>query len=529
MFSAAIRPPLPGTRFSRLEVESLNEPTPPEDLSSPQLPVPDRRGIIVRGIVWNSAFQVFLVGASFVSMLVLVRLLSPAEFGRATAAVGVLALINCFNCSAFIAQAIQLREGETPNWAAHWQAGFYIQLGLFVVCNCVAGLAWIFQAYQPTAPLLHVASIGLLIDCPNQIAVAALRRDMDFRRLRLIQAVCTIVSVVSSITLALLGAGAYALVISANVLHGLPQGIYWLGVRKWRPPPKWWRWPDWAAYRAPLHFGAQVSGSAMLTAARGMLEALVLPPALGYAAVGLLNRAQVLFSTTVGRVSTLILETVYPLLPRSAHNREQFARHATLFVETMLLISIPGAVFVGMEGPLLSRLLYGSKWIAADPLIWPGTLFAWGVATVLIFSVVLQAQNRLRLAFLSSVIATSLCVPALAIALIAQSPQSYIWALAGGQLLAVLTVASFARSSLRPDFLKTGLPAPLLSTFAAAGIVLLARNLTIGLPLIPRVMVEGLLFGVTFLILLRCAFAANLEQVVVRLPGSAIVSKALFL
>src|SRR5205814_10005116 len=107
------------------------------------------------------------------------------------------------------------------------------------------------------------------------------------------------------------------------------------------------------------------SGSARLTAGRGMLEALVLPATLGYEEVGLLNRAQVLFSTTVGRVSGLVLETVYPLLPRSAGHPEQFARHATLFVETMLLISLPVAVLVGMVGPYLTRLLYGTKWIAA--------------------------------------------------------------------------------------------------------------------------------------------------------------------
>ena len=128
-------------------MDSPAGPLPPEDGSTPDVAAStDRRALITRGIVWNSAFQVFLVGTSFVSMLVLVRLLSPAEFGRATAATGVLALINCFNCSYFIAQAIQLREGEEPDWGAHWQAGFYIQFVLFMICNGVAGLAWLFAA-----------------------------------------------------------------------------------------------------------------------------------------------------------------------------------------------------------------------------------------------------------------------------------------------------------------------------------------------------------------------------------------------
>lgn len=131
----------------------------------------DRRTVIAHGITWTSLFQVFLAGANLVSMLVLVRLLSPSELGRAPAATGVLGQINCFNCSYCITQALQLREGEEPDWDSHWSAGFYIQLTLFIVCNGVAAISWMFAPYRPMAPLLDVAPIGLLIDCPNQVAI----------------------------------------------------------------------------------------------------------------------------------------------------------------------------------------------------------------------------------------------------------------------------------------------------------------------------------------------------------------------
>lgn len=492
---------------------------PAEESGAGVLPTTDPRSLITRGIVWTGVFQVFLVGANFISMLVLVRLLSPAEFGRATAATGVLALINCFNCSYFIAQAIQLREGEQPDWGAHWQAGFYIQFALFLACNVAATAAWFVTAYRPMAPLLHVASIGLLIDCPNQIALTALRREMDFRRLRSVQAAGTILTLVSSIALALAGAGAYALIISSNVLHGLPLGFHLLVFRKWRPPPRWWKWPDWGSYRAPLRFGAQMSGSAMLAAARGILEAMVLPGALGYAAVGLLNRAQVLFSTTVGRVSGLVLETVYPLLPRSAGDRELFARHAALFVETMLLISIPGAVFVGLEGPYLSRLLYGSKWVAADPLILPGTIFAWGVATVLIFSAVLQAQNRLRLAFTSNLIAACLCLPAMLVAVARGHALSYVWALAIGQFIAAVIVAWFARKVLRHGWLLRGVLPPVLAAVVGAGVLATLHSFTSSLPLPAKIVADAALFAAGLLIILRLFFAPVLREVALRLPA----------
>ena len=106
-------------------MDSPAGPLPPEDAEEMPIPstLPDRRALVTQGLVWTGLLQVFLVGANFVSMIILVRLLPPTEYGRAAAATGVLALINCFNCSYFIAQALQLHEGEEPDFSGHPDVG----------------------------------------------------------------------------------------------------------------------------------------------------------------------------------------------------------------------------------------------------------------------------------------------------------------------------------------------------------------------------------------------------------------------
>ncbi len=505
-------------------------PVPPE--SEPIFPVvavTDRRKIITQGLVWTGMLQVFLVGANFVSMIVLVRLLRPSEYGQATAATGVLALINCFNCSYFIAQALQLHEGEEPDWRSHWSAGFYIQVALCIVCNLIAFGCWSLPAYRPMASLLHLASIGLLIDFPNQIGLTWLRRDLDYRALRLTQVVCVCVTAVSSIGLALAGAGASSLVVGSNVLHGIPFGLYLLLVRKWRPPAGWWRWPNWASYKSPLRFGAQLSASAMLTATRGILESTILPATLGYEALGLLNRAQVLFSTTAGRVAVVVVETIYPLLPRSAGNPEQFSRHATLFVQTMLLVSIPGVIFVGMDGPYMSRLLYGLRWVAADPLILPGTVFAFGVSTVLVFATVLQAQNRLRMAFLSSLFAALSCLPAMAVAALGGGTVRYAWALAAGQLGAAIAAMALTHRLLKSDWIREALLPPIFAGGAGICLLLALRPLMFQRHPSATLGLDAVAFGLSFIAIFRCFFPDSLREVLQRLPAGPKFLKALAL
>ncbi len=487
----------------------------------------DRRAVLTSGLIWTGILQVFLVAANFVSMIVLVRLLPPSEYGRAAAATGVLALINCFNCGYFIAQALQLHGGEEPNWDAHWRVGLYIQLFLFIICNVAAVACRFIPFYRPMAGLLVVASLGLLIDCPNQIGLTYLRRDLNYRGQRLVQALATALTVISSIVLAWRGAGAYSLIIGSNVVHGIPFGWHLFAVRKWRPPAKWWQWPDWRGYRREMHFGAQQTGSAVLTAARGILEATVLPATLGFSALGLLNRAQVLFATTGGRLATVVVETIYPLLPRSAGDPQQFSRHATLFVHTMLLISIPGGAFVAIEGPSLSRLLYGSKWIAADPLILPGTVFAWAISTVMIFTTILQAKNQLRLAFRCGLVAAISCLPAMAVAITGGGALRYAWALGIGQAAAAFVAARLATKLLQKKWLRTGvIPAVIAAGAGSLAILMIDVRIHVFRPLW-SILIDATVFGFVILLVLRGFFSSLLLEVALRVPGRDFLRRAL--
>lgn len=484
-----------------------------------------RRKLIVRGVFWNSAFQFFVAGINFASMLVLVRVVAPAEYGRAAAATGILAVVNCFNCSYFLSHAIQLGDRERPDWDLHWRIGTHLQLGLTLLCNLVAGVAWLLPDYRPVAPLLHLASLGLLVDAPNQLAVTMLRRDMDFRRLRLVNGVGVLLTAAVSVTLGIKGAGAYAMIIGSNVLHGVPYGFDLLVLRGWRPRGGWLGRPAWRDYRAAFRFGAQGCGVALLAAARGFLEALVLPRALGYEAFGLLNRAQVLFVTTFGRVNNLILETVYPLLPRSAQDPAQFARHAGLVAQTMLMVVVPGAVFVAVEGTTLSRLLYGTKWMAADPFILPGTIFASGVSVTALFGSILLAANRLKFSLAVNIVAACLSVPAMVVASLRGGPLAYVWALAAGQWMAVVVAVWLCSPLLRSGGLKRILPPPFFVGGLGFAVLWFIGKWNSALPVGGRCLVAGATFGLTTLLVLRLGFSEVLRNITERMPGGKLCAR----
>jgi O-antigen/teichoic acid export membrane protein len=475
--------------------------------------------LVLRGVAWTTVYRIVEVLASFAAMLVLVRVIAPAEYGRAGAVVGVVTLLNAFSCSLFMGAALQLPDDVEPDWSLHWSAGFYIQLTVSAACQLVACVCWFYPAYREIAPLVHLAGIGILLDWPNWLGGVMLRRAMNFRRLEILNGLATFLSLGVTLALGVAGGGAYAIVLGGNVARALPFGADLLLVRRWRPEAGWWRWPDWKAYRPALRFGFQQTGSALLHGIRGALESAVLPGLVGYAALGLFNRAQALFAATVGRVGSVLVETVYPLMPRYAANLEAYPRRATLFLQVVCLCAVPGAVYVGLEGPALSRVLYGERWVAADPLILPCALLGLGQVVLLTASGILLAANRLKACFLLDVTAAVLSASMIGFAWTAGGLQAYAWAAAAGCLLAAAVALGSVAPLLAAGWLRMILLPPTVSSAAGVLLIMTLQSLWAPYPAIARLVASGAVFALGAALTLRWIFPDSLTAVLSRIPG----------
>ena len=483
----------------------------------------------MHGVAWNTLYQVFQAMLSLAAMLVLVRVIPPSEYGRATAVVGWLLLMGSFGCAQFMNHALQLPDDKEPDWSLHWSMGVYIQSALCIVSQIVAGLCWFAPTYRSIAPLLHIAGIGVLLECGNRLRVTMLRREMDFRRLRIVYSTGTVMSVAVTIGLGLYGYGAYAIVLGQNVIVGVPFSVDLFFVHGWRPEPAWWRWPKWRAYRPSIHFGLQQLASSMLNTLRGAAEAAVLPATLGYAAIGLWGRAQALYTTSLGRLQNIVVETVYPLLPRYAAESARYPVYATLFCQAVLWVAFGGMAFLGIEGPLLSRVVYGTKWIAADPVIWPGALAGLGLAAFMVGSSVLLAANRLRSCFMLDVLSASFLVPMLGVTWIGGGLVAYAWAVAGGQIMVGAIALWRAGPLLNVNWSREVVLPPLVSSIVASSAVWFLNKDLLPTHMVTRLAVMTIAYSSIFLAVIRLIFWHSLAKLLSFVPGGPHLRRVLLI
>ena len=138
---------------------------------------------VLTGVIWASFQRVGTMIISFVTNIVLARLLLPDDFGTIGMLLLFLAIANTFVDSGFGSALIQKKEANQRDYSTV----FFINLGisLFVYCILFLVAPWVARFYDVKllCPLLRVQGLVLILNAFCIIQTTILRKKLDFKKL----------------------------------------------------------------------------------------------------------------------------------------------------------------------------------------------------------------------------------------------------------------------------------------------------------------------------------------------------------
>ena len=321
------------------------------------------RARLARGGLINAAFMTGAEALVLLQGLLATALLGPDAIGLygivSTTAVTIVALRRVGTDEAFVRHQAEDEQLE-------FQRAFTVELGLGLVAALLIAaaapiLAALYDDDQLLALTLAVAylPIGFALQAPQWIFF----RRMDYVRLRTLQAIVPLGTVLVATPLLLAGVGVWALVIgpfagnALAVIAALRASPYPLALR-----------PDREATHRYLRFSWPIFATsfAMLVVAQGQIALYGLDR--GLAAAGWMTLA-VTLTRYVDRADQIVATTIYPAIVRV---RDRLDLQEELFASASrigLLLALPfGAGLALFAGDLVEFVL-GAEWEPAVPLI----------------------------------------------------------------------------------------------------------------------------------------------------------------
>ncbi len=293
-------------------------------------------------------------------LMVLARLLAPADFGvlsAALVAVGFSAIFSQLGIAPAIVQRPILER-------RHLEAAFSISTGFGLLLGALLWLgapeAAAFFRIPAVAPVLRVLAIMFPIEGLSVVAESLVQRELRFRWLAVAETLTFAVGYgIVGIGLAVLGFGVWALVGAQ-----LAQVTIYTAVLLAARPPAFCLWPERGAAADLLYYGGGFTASKIANYLALQLDNLIVGRWLGPAALGFYGRAYELMAAAPALVGEAVDRVLFPALALvqtdRAALRDAFRRGAAL----LALVTLPLSIAICALAPELVPILLGPKWTA---------------------------------------------------------------------------------------------------------------------------------------------------------------------
>ena len=317
-----------------------------------------------KGLYWSFFNQFSNYGMQFCVGIVMARLLSPSDYGI-TALPGVfLAIAAVFQDSGMAGALIRKPEIEEKDYSTLFL--YSIGMGILMYAALFFASPYIASYFETPVliPLVRVTALTFLWGPITTVQYVILKRKLDFKTPTKISIATKIFSAIVGITMAYMGYGLWALVIS-GVLSGFLNLILIVWAVRWYPRTGWSN----ESFKYLWGYGNKMLASSLLETAYSNITPLFVAKYYSPADLGVYNRARNYAIMPSQNVTGVIQNVTFPVLSKMQDDDESLARNYRRMLKTTAFVVFPLMMLLaGLARPLILTMIT-AKWEACIILL----------------------------------------------------------------------------------------------------------------------------------------------------------------
>lgn len=342
----------------------------------------------------------------------LVRLLAPHDFGLAGIALLFSSLVLAFSDLGLGDGLVQRREiTESDRSTMFWTSALVGVLLTGAGIALASPLAAFFHAPR-VQPLFMVVSISFFLTAVQTTPAALFQRAMDFRAITVRRIISTVGGAAAGIAVAVVGGGAWALVVQSVTVCALSAVLIW-ALSPWRPTFTY----SLRSLRRLGGFGVTILGSRILDYVQGNADNALVGRYLGASALGLYGVAYSVILLPTQRLFLPLQDTFFPAFSRIQDDRGRMAELWLRLSRVVCAVVAPAMLGLCAVAPDFVTVVLGHRWAGAAPVLQILSIVTLMQGFTAVAKRTLTALGRAGLVLRNSALRTVLAVAAFAVGL----------------------------------------------------------------------------------------------------------------
>ncbi len=314
------------------------------------------------GMIWSFIQRFGTMAISFVSNIVLARLLSPDDYGVIGMLMIFIAVANTFVDGGFGSALIQKKEPTKADYSTIFWWNMFLSVLIYGILYLSAPAVARFYKLPLLSEVLRIQGLVLILNALSIIQQNQLRKQLKFKRLATVTVISATLSAGIAIGLAFADWGVWALVAQQLMLSGFTAILLWV-LNKWYPSLVFSK----ESFKQLFGFGGFILASNLLNTLCNNIQGLLIGKFFSPATLGFYSQAHKLENVISQSLSSVVEQVSYPIFVKFQSDNQALKDVFHKLLSCVVYVTNPLILISILIAEPLIMVMYGEQWMQSAP------------------------------------------------------------------------------------------------------------------------------------------------------------------
>ena len=313
---------------------------------------------LTNNFIWSLAEKTGRYGITFLTSIVLARILEPEEFGVTAIVTVLITLANVFVQNGFGFAIIQKKDATDKEFTFVLLFNVVVSIGIYLLIFIIAPIAERYYEMEGLSTIIRVMSISVIVAAVGNIQQAYVSKRLEFKKLFFSTFSAVMISGIAGVVMALTGYGVWSLVVQ-HLLYSVVSTIA-LTVSSGMKMEKG---VSFSECKDTLSLGWKFLLTSLIMTIGSEIRTLVIGKLYSPTDLAYVNKGQRLTNAPMTVVQSSITAVMYPVLAKHQDSTERIRDIVRRFAQVSSFVIFPVLFGMAAVADYLVPVLLTNKWI----------------------------------------------------------------------------------------------------------------------------------------------------------------------
>ena len=313
-------------------------------------------------MVWTALQKYSTMFISFISSIILARLLTPYDYGCIGMLSIFMVLAEAFIDGGFGAALIQKKRPSQEDYSTIFYWNLCMAVLMYAILFVAAPAIARFYKIPLLSNVLRVQGLVLFIYAFNIVQRNQLRKKLNFKVLSIVTVSTSFIALCITIAMAYKGFGVWSLVAQNLITAAIPAIVFWFYI-KWRPI---WTF-SWKSFKELFGFGFYMFLTSILNTLGQQIQGLLIGKVYNPTTMGYYSKAHGFETLASNSVSSIMTQVTYPLFAEVQDDKLRMINMIKRITMTLSYFTFPIMFILILLANPIFVLLFSEKWLPSVP------------------------------------------------------------------------------------------------------------------------------------------------------------------